>query len=325
MFFSPHLPEGFRTYWWNVESLMTQEHIQSMLRSIIATKIVIYNKFNPHSSWEKILGEFYNSCNAPSQEEYSKVCSGIKVEVGRLISNHSFIPVDEHGIPDPGQAIWPFKRDAAQNAQFIKSSIRWPEEYTMPYDMYMGYLAAGYCMHAMDFISEGTSEYSDKKARDARAFKADDMEKSATQWLRLADEADGNCQFIIDHVTAFEMEGSEYEKQRAFKPCLKFVFEKYPILFWVVIQDGVGNQRDKQRYGYTMGSMGGDVLRQEVNLNWSKGRYDSDKSMYWDVLEKPVKSRIGVHPSLAFMMAPSSGAYIGEAQISRNVTVLGGG
>ena len=322
MLFSPHLPSGFHTYWWSIESLMTQEHVHSLLRSIIATRIVIYNKFNPTSSWEKILGRFYAVTESDKKfkpDMFAETCLGVKDRVWNLISDHSFIPLDANNIPDPDKAIWSLKRDVVQSAQFIKSFHKWRDNYTMTGDMFMGYIAAGYCMDAFDFYAEGTSEHSDKKTRAIRSFQASNLELAGDRWLSDVDGIDGNCQFVVDHVTAFDSKDSEYEKQRAFKPKLKAVFDKYPLLFWVIIQDGVGNQRDLRQYGRTFGSMGGDVLRQEVNVNWRKRMYDDEKTPFWDVLERADKSRIGVHPALAFMVAPHSGAYIGEAQKASDV------
>ena len=322
MLFSPHLPKGFKTYWWSIESLMTQEHVHSLLRSIIATRIVIYNKFDPMSSWERILGKFFSVTEDNKKfkpDEFVEICLEIKERVWDVISDHSHIPTDINGIPDPAKAIWSLKRDVVQSAQFIKSSHRWSNNYTMTGDMFMGYLAAGYCMDAFAFYSEGTSEHSDKEIRAIRSFHSSNLDLSGERWLKDIEAVDGNCQLIIDHVTAFDSTESEYEKQRALKPKLKAIFDKYPLLIWVVIQDGVGNQRDLRQYGRTFGSMGGDVLRQEVNVNWRKRMYDDEKTPYWDVLERADKSRIGVHPALAFMLAPHSGAYIGEAQLASDV------
>lgn len=331
MLFSPNLPAGFKTYWFSIESLMTQEHVLTLLRAIIATRILIYNKFDGCSSWEKIMGKFHPSYDLsrfhdesmPRDElevEFSDECSMIKSRVWGVISNHRVIPVDESSAPDPIKSIWEIKRDVAQSAQFIKSSHRWPDRYTMSADMHLAYITAGYCMSAfVGLSSEGASEHSDKSERKVRQFRADSMPLSGDAWLDLARKSEGNCQFVVDHVTAFDGSESEFEKQRALKPYLKAVFAEYPLLFWLIIQDGVGNQRDRQIFGRSFGAMGGDVLRQEVNVNWSKRMYDEEKSLYWDVLEKADKSRIGVHPALAFMIAPNSGAYIGEAQKASNV------
>lgn len=320
MLFSPHLPKEFKTYWWSIESLMTQEHVHSLLRSIIATRIVVYNEFNPSSSWEKILGEFFSVKKKPfTHDEYADACIGVKGRVWDLISDHSVIPTDVNGKPDPDRVIWPLKRDVAQSAQFIKSSHKWGDKYTMTPNMHLGYLAAGYCQAAFDFYAEGTSEHSDKAIRAIRQFVSSDLDKTGDRWLKDVEAVNGNCQFVVDHITAFETNTSEYEKQRAVKTKLKAVLNEFPLLFWVVIQDGVGNQRDLKQYGRTFGSMGGDVLRQEVNVNWRKRMYDDEKNPYWDVLERPDKSRIGVHPALAFMLVPDSGAYIGEAQLASEV------
>lgn len=318
MHFSPHLPKDFSTFWWNIESLMTQEQVQSMLRAMIATKIVVYKRFNPAYTWERILGEFHPNVRNPDKDysnEYDEISHGIKSEVSGLTLDNSRFPA-----LDPNEIIWPIKRDAVLSAQFIKSSIRFTKDYTMSKDMMMGYLAAGFCMAVMDFYTEGTSEHSEKKVRNHRSFQSNNMELSGKRWLELAEAVNGNCQFVVDHVTAFELGGaSEYEKQRTLKPYLKSVIDEFPLLFWIVIQDGVGNQRDFERYGYVIGAAGGDPLGQEVNVNWRKLRYDREKSMYWDVLQRPMKTRVGDHPAVAFMLAPHSGAYIGEAQLASDV------
>ena len=331
MLFSPHLPRGFRTYWYSIESLMTQEHVLTLMRAMIATRILIYNKFNYRSSWEKIMGKFHPSNDLSRfhedsmprddrEVEFVDECSEIKSRVWDVIDNHDVIPTDPSGIPDPTKSIWEIKRDVAQSAQFIKSSHRWPDKYTMSADMHLAYITAGYCMSSfVGLFSEGASEYSNKVKRIENQFRADSMALSGASWLELARRLEGNCQFIVDHVTAFDGSESEFEKQRALKPYLKAVFAEYPLLFWLIIQDGVGNQRDRQIFGRSFGAMGGDVLRQEVNVNWSKRMYDEEKTPYWDVLEKADKSRIGVHPPLAFMIAPNSGAYIGEAQRASKV------
>jgi hypothetical protein len=319
MHFSPHLPKDFTTFWWNVESLMTQEQVQSMLRAMIATKIVVYKRFNPEFTWERILGQFHPNVKDPNKNydlDYDAICAGIKNEVGSLILNNSRFPREM----DPDQIIWPIKRDAVLSAQFIKSGIRFPNDYVMSPDMYMAYITAGFCMAVINFYTEGTSEHSKRTVRKQRSFRSNDLELSGKRWLELAELVDGNCQFVVDHTTAFEIPGSsEYEKQRAIKPHLKAVIDEFPLLFWVVIQDGIGNQRDFERYGYVLGAAGGDVLGQEVNVNWRKLRYDREKSMYWDVLQRPIKSRVGDHPAAAFMLAPHSGAYIGEAQLASAV------
>lgn len=317
--FSPHLPENFTTFWWNVESLMSQEHVQSMLRAMISTKIIIYKRYNPEYTWERILGEFHPDRLVRGKDYdnvYSSICTCIKDRVGDLILNNSVFPKNL----DPNEIVWPLKRDAVLSAQFIKSSIRFADDYTMSRDMHFAHMAAGYCMAAINFVTEGVSEHHKKDERKRRAFRTNDLDLSGKTWLKLAESVDGNCQFVIDHTTAFEIPGvSEYDKQRSTKPYLKAVIDEYPLLFWVVIQDGVGNQRDFERYGYVLGAAGGDVLGQEVNANWRKLRYDREKSLYWDVLQRPIKTRIGDHPAVAFMMAPISGAYIGEAQLASDV------
>lgn len=325
MLFSPNLPKGFRTYWWSIESLMTQEHVMTLLRTMIATRIVTYKRFNYATSWELLLGDThkdhkdYKEFKPGDVGRFRESCVGVKERVWSLISDHSVIPTDHLGSPDPIKSIRTLGKDVAQTAQFVKSWHKWRGKYMMPEELHVAHILAGYCMSAFDFYAQGTSEHANRETRAIRQFRSDNLKLVGEEWLKDARECDGNCQFVIDHVTAFEMSNtSEYEKQRALKPYLKAVFSEYPLLFWIIIQDGVGNQRDRQLYGRSFGSMGGDVLRQEVNVNWSK-RLQDESNMHWDVLERPDKSRIGMHPALAFMVIPGSGAYIGEAQLASKV------
>lgn len=324
MHLSPGLPNGFKTFWWSVEQFMTQEHIFSMLQAMLATKVIIYNRFHPESNWNYLLGLFGSTVSSEivssiSSAQYFQECLYIKERVYWLFSDGSVIPHESTGIPNPIAAIRETGRDAVMTAQFIKSMHRWPKDYTLTSEMLNGYRVANYCMMTMDIQAFGSSEHPIGEIRDARSFPSDNLDLSQKVWLDLAREVGGNCQFVIDHVTAFETGGSDYEKQKAFKPCLKQIVSEYPILLWVIIQDGVGNQRDYERYGRVYGSSGGDVLKQESTVNWRKRFYDRENHLYWDILDRPEKTRIGDHPSLAFMLAPYSGAYIGEAQLASKV------
>lgn len=324
MHLSTSIPKGFTTFWWSVEQFMTQEHVFSMLQAMLATKIIIYNRFHPESNWNYLLGlfgpdfspEFVSSM---SVSQYFEECFLVKERVHWLFSDGGIIPHEAMGTPDPIVAIREIGKDAVMTAQFIKSMHRWPKDYTLTPEMLNGYRVANHCLMTMRVKVFGSSEHANEDLRELRSFPSDNLNLSQQKWMELAKYANGNCQFVIDHVTAFETGGSDYEKQRAFKPFLKRIVAEYPILFWVIIQDGVGNQRDYERYGRVLGSSGGDVLKQESTVNWRKRFYDREKHLYWDVLERPEKTRIGDHPSLAFMLAPYSGAYIGEAQLASKV------
>lgn len=313
------LPEDHQIYWWSVDPLMTVERVGLIFECIIASKILLWTH-HCGISIDNFSAPFAGCEGTIEMEDYLVRCREVTDMVRHLLSKP--LP-DRH----PKKLI----ADVRNRYRFEDGSVGDRLELKLKYDLvkraYMYPRLGGLSPKQQDALNVarwvyacfpievyGRSEHGNLQERSQRAFPTTSFGDSVEKWKGLLEKQEANAQVIIDHLTAFYFPDthSSYEKQlRTIFPIRDLIGE-YSVLFWILLQEGIGHQREFDRVGFVRGAEGGDVAGRESDNNWRKTYY-GQKQRYYDILHYPVKSRHGVWPDdIAIYIEPESGAYFGS-------------
>lgn len=160
----------------------------------------------------------------------------------------------------------------------------------------------------------GISEHNTYEIAEARSVMTTSIEESFRRWCEIAENY-SSVQIVSDYLQEYDTGTTDhYDKQKVIVPFYSRWIKTYRGTIWAISQEGIGHQKDYARTGYVLGSSGGDVLKNASQTNW-RVSYDKHISPFWMKLHSPVKSRRGNHPDILLKLEPNSGCIFGQSAI----------
>ena len=275
MYVSGKMPAGYMTCIDTLESGMTIERYSDTILAIVATRILV------GWHWVSTDTDIEDLLKTPLPD---KPVAKLVTETGSTINEK-------------------FYRETNMRPDFFKYSYRTPRQHKA--------ISA-----ARDLIAKwpiavfGVSEHPDPDVANERTVDVTNLSKAYVRWCYLA-ENHGMKQLVIDHLQQYMGYSSDYERMRAVTHAVASWQKKYGGIAWVISQVGVTASRDARTYGIRSHAAGGNVLEAEAQYMGEVDYKDTDP---WHIiLRRPLKSRIGVHPTIQIPIDPESGSFIGAA------------
>jgi len=281
-FLSGMLPAQYRMAVDSLETGMTIERYFMVMRCMLATKIMVY-EFYTGPQGAHCLYEMFNRPlpNDPPELLLEGITS------------------PKHGKMMKDCVLFPDYVEACYAAQ---PGFNFSERQVDAWEK------AGAAIATFPIIVYGVSEHYDEIEREKRFTDTSIIENAFERWLALAEK--GIRQLVIDHITAYFLDGSDYEKQMRVIPYLERWVKLTGSTLWAISQESVTNIRAARSGGKVVGSMGGNKLHfaSQTDLRVD---YDRDLRPFWTRFEI-LKGRRGHFPPIGIMTCPISGAMFGR-------------
>lgn len=294
MCLSGNLPPGHKIVFDSLENGFTLERSMVVLRSILATRYIIYRHY---TGFRDISAE-------EPATDYLRQLFAYDIESGDpqfLVRNITF---SFNG------------RDVAECAFTSDFVEAWyANKLHLTPLQNKAWMIAGDALATFPIEFFGVSEHPNYDIADKRSTPTIYIEQSYERWCKLAEEC-LSIQIITDYLQEYWLPNTSdhYQKQLVVTPWLsRFIKEKRKTI-WCISQEGIGHQRDFASKGVVMGSSGGDMLKAASQLNW-RVSYAKETNPFFMTLHSPVKLTRGNHPDLALMIEPNSGAIFGRSRI----------
>lgn len=285
------LPENHRIIIDTLENGMSIERYLMTMRMIIATKILIYERWSElkckptDTGAQEYCWKLFNQTIPPLPastliNETSTIINGQKVTM-------CIFTVDNI-------KLW------------YRGKLFFTEEQLYAWDL------AGEAM--VDFPVEvfGVSEHPDGEKAAERSDDTIVLEEAEKRWAAIAEH--NSVQLIVDYVQEFFVRGQSeyYDKLLVILPHLSAFVKQTRSTVWVISQETISNDAEFRRSGRVLGAQGGNSLRNACQTNW-RIDYQKDSDKYHIRLFAPVKSRRGNHGDLLLNVEPMSGALFGQS------------
>jgi hypothetical protein len=295
MCLSGKLPENHQILVDSLENGMSIERYLVTIRLIIATKILIYERWTDQKclpigvhpreyAWELFGLEL------PQAQDSMGLCLGPKGII--------------HGAELPLCAF---------TIDFVKACYR--NRLTMTDRQLYAWETAGEIVSEFPITVFGVSEHPDNDEADRRSDTTTVIENAILRWGEFAEVYD-SVQIVVDFMQEYFFPDTFnlYEKQLRAIPYLSQFVKDHRCTVWVISQESIGQGHQFDNTGQVSGSAGGNTLKNASHTNWRVG-YKDTEDIYHMKLFRPVKSRRGMHPDLQLNIEPNSGAIFGKSQV----------
>jgi hypothetical protein len=285
---SGRLPPGYHICIDTLESGMTIERYADIIIAMVATKILVYRHWN-QTEEDNIL---------------KLLAMGLPHDDTREI-------VERCGYNKDGK----MHRETVIRPEFFKYA-RWTKRQLDAVNLSKA------IVRNWPVMIFGISEHPDPEIAKKRSTDTTNIVLAVKRWHTLTEKWHMK-QIVIDHLQEYHFPDhpNDYELQRRVVDTIKKWQKPIRGVAWIISQIGVTSARESRQQGIDAYAQGGKVLEAEAQY-MGQTKYSKD-SPYYIELMRPIKSRIGMHPTLAIPIEPNSGAFIGNALEMRTVK-LGG-
>lgn len=312
------LPADHKMYYWSAETSMTVERIMLILRCMMTSKLLLYTYYSPNHNLEQFHNLFNGQTDFSSDPQaFLEITGQIKQGAQRLFLEdlpQTNLPQTIAAVSSEG------KQELDLSAPIVKKILKWPNTYGFATKRQQSaWIISGYLLGSLPLTVFGTSEHSNREERARRSTHTTDIKLAVETWDRLA--GNGSCQIFLDHMMAMNPPGvsgrdlsarSTYDIQKVVVPAVKEIAMAHAMPFWIITQEGTGQQREFAATGVTRGSDGGDFAGRESDLNMKVG-YLKEVDPYVAIYYSNVKSRLGEYPGFVQPMEPNSGVFWGRS------------
>jgi hypothetical protein len=274
---SQKLPPGYHICVDTLESGMTIERYSDVILSMLATRILVYWHWN--QSVERDVRKLF-ALGLPA-----KPIEELVTRVGSF-----------------------------ENGRFVKETELKPEFFQFGRRTKRQHEAIGLArsiMRTWPMLICGVSEHPDPQIAAARTVNVTNLSDSYKRWVKYSKELNMR-QLIVDHLQEYHVgNGSDFERMKLVVHAIAAWQKPVRGVAWVISQVGVTSAREARQSGVKAHAQGGQVLEAEAQY-MTEVQYKEDNP-HTIHLRRPLKSRIGVHPSVDLSIEPNSGAFIGPA------------
>jgi hypothetical protein len=284
---SGKLPPGYSIAIDTLETGMTIERYADVMVSILATKMIVYWHWNQTDEDDPVK---LFSAGIPTMDFQDQVENvGMSYNGGK------------------------FSRETVIRPEFLKLGLRTKRQHR-------AIRLAREIMSTWPVMIFGSSEHPDREIAIQRSTDTTNLVESFERWKKLSQE-EGMKELTVDHIGeyVFSDNPSSYELQRRVVRAMAVWQKSAGGVGWAIVQIGVTAEREARQSGVKAYAAGGKALEAQAQLMWQV-EYD-EENPYAMKLKRPIKSRIGMHNTVAIPLDPMSGAFIGRAQEFRKLEV----